>query len=163
MSLPIAEDLPKAIHHLEVLKFAKFDEDDAWSLGEALRKGAEKIGQGVAIEISRGEEQLFFSLMSGATEVNVDWIRRKRNLVNITHKTSYETGLFIKFYEPPMEVQGLAYEDFAWHGGGFPVIIDGQGHIATIIVSGLPQRDDHKLVSDVIADYLGVDLGEFAL
>jgi len=163
MTLPIAEDLPKAIKHLELLVFPSFDEDDAWTLGSALREEAVRIGQGVAIEITRGSEQLFFTLMPGADQVNVDWIRRKRNLVNVTKKSSYETGLQIKFFETPAQVVNLNYEDHAWHGGGFPIILENGDHVATVVVSGLPQRADHKLVSDVLAKHLGFDLGEHAL
>jgi uncharacterized protein (UPF0303 family) len=35
--------------------------------------------------------------------------------------------------------------------------------VATCTVSGLPQRDDHKVVVEAIADLLGVNLGEAAL
>jgi uncharacterized protein (UPF0303 family) len=163
MTLPIAEDLPKALKHLELLMFQSFDEDDAWALGTALREGATQIGQGVAIEITRGSEQLFFTLMAGADQVNVDWIRRKRNLVNLTKKSSYETGLLIKFFETPAEVVDLNYDDYAWHGGGFPIVLANGEHVATVVVSGLPQRADHKLVTDAIAKFLSIDLGENAL
>lgn len=163
MTLPIAEDLPKALEHQELLVFSSFDENDAWELGSALHAAAIELGQGVAIEISRGSDQLFFCLMSGASEVNVDWIRRKRNLVNVTKRSSYETGLRVKFFEPPAEISNLDYADNAWHGGGFPIItIDGE-HLATVVVSGLPQRADHKLVTDVIASFLKIDLGQAAL
>ncbi|CAB4556988.1 MAG: hypothetical protein F2550_01450 [Actinobacteria bacterium] len=163
MTLPIAEDLPKAINHLELLVFPSFDEEDAWTLGSALREEAIQIGKGVAIEITRGSEQLFFTLMPGADQVNVDWIRRKRNLVNLTKKSSYETGLQIKFFETPAETVDLNYDDYAWHGGGFPIVLDSGEHVATVVVSGLPQRADHKLVTDVIAKFLSIDLGENGL
>lgn len=163
MTLPIAEDLPKALKHQELLVFDSFDENDAWALGTALHDAAIKLGKGVAIEISRGTDQLFFCLMSGADQVNVDWIRRKRNLVNVTKKSSYETGLLVKFFETPEDVRELDYADHAWHGGGFPIINKTGEHLATVVVSGLPQRADHKLVTDVIASYLKIDLGESAI
>jgi uncharacterized protein (UPF0303 family) len=163
MTIPIAEDLPKVIKHQDLLMFSSFTETDAWELGVALRNAALALGQGVAIEISRGSDQLFFCLMSGSDRENVDWIRRKRNLVNLTKRSSYETGLRVNFFEAPAFVSELDEADHAWHGGGFPIItIDGQ-HVATVVVSGLPQRADHKLVTDVIASYLKIDLGEAAL
>jgi uncharacterized protein (UPF0303 family) len=77
--------------------------------------------------------------------------------------SSYLVGLEIAFKGAVDKISNLDEVDYAWHGGCFPIRVEGQGIVATATISGLPQRDDHKLVSDVIADYLGVDLGEFAL
>src|SRR5215469_1195291 len=43
------------------------------------------------------------------------------------------------------EKSGLELKDFAAHGGGFPILLEGTGCIGTITVSGLPQREDHAL------------------
>jgi uncharacterized protein (UPF0303 family) len=163
MNEPLATDIEKVIRQEELLAFHSFDEQDAWDLGVAMRLEAAKYSQGVVIDIRRGDEILFFTAMPGTTAENGDWARRKRNLVNLTHTSSYLTGLEIKFANAAQRVQDLDEVNYAWHGGCFPIRVEGQGVVATATVSGLPQRDDHKLVSDVIADYLGVDLGEFAL
>ncbi len=163
MNEPLQSDIQKVIRQEELLVFKTFTEEDAWALGTAMRTEAAKYGQGVVIDIRRGDEILFFTAMPGTTDLNADWARRKRNLVNLTHNSSYLTGLEIKFQQPAELVKDLNEFDYAWHGGCFPIRVEGQGVIATATVSGLPQRDDHKLVVDVIADYLGVDLGENVL
>jgi uncharacterized protein (UPF0303 family) len=163
MNEPRESDIQKVIKQEELLVFRSFDESDAWALGNGLRLEAAKYPTGVTIDIRRGEEVLFFSCMPGATAVNADWARRKRNLVNLMHTSSYLVGLEIKFAGATSRVESLDEKDYAWHGGCFPIRVSGEGIVATATVSGLPQRDDHKLVSDVIADHLGVDLGEFAL
>lgn len=163
MNEPLQSDIQKVIRQEELLVFKTFTEEDAWALGTAMRTEAAKYGQGVVIDIRRGDEILFFTAMPGTTDLNADWARRKRNLVNLTHNSSYLTGLEIKFQQPAELVKDLNEIDYAWHGGCFPIRVEGQGVIATATVSGLPQRDDHKLVVDVIADYLGVDLGENVL
>jgi uncharacterized protein (UPF0303 family) len=48
----------------------------------------------------------------------------------------------------------LSESEYAPHGGCFPVIVRDTGVIGTITVSGLPQAEDHKLVVQVIRDYL---------
>ncbi|MGA8937972.1 MAG: heme-binding protein, partial [Acidobacteriaceae bacterium] len=53
---------------------------------------------------------------------------------------------------------GLPIADYAAHGGGFPLFLSGSGCVGTIIVSGLPQRDDHNLVATAIAEHLGVNI-----
>jgi uncharacterized protein (UPF0303 family) len=163
MNEPRESDIPKVIRQEELLVFKKFDESDAWKLGNALRLEATKYSSGVAIDIRREEEILFFSAMPGATAENANWARRKRNLVNLMSTSSYLVGLEVKFSDAINRVKDLDEVDYAWHGGCFPIRVEGQGIVATATISGLPQREDHKLVSDVIADYLGVDLGEFAL
>lgn len=162
MNEPRETDIGKVIRQEELLVFRTFTEDDAWALGSAMRLEAQKYERGVVIDIRRGEEILFFTAMPGTTAENADWARRKRNLVNLTHNSSYLTGLEIKFTIPSDQVKDLDEVNYAWHGGCFPIRVEGLGVIATATVSGLPQRDDHKLVVDVIADYLGVDLGENA-
>lgn len=163
MNEPCESDISKVIRQEELLVFRSFDEDDAWALGKALRLEADKYGNGVAIDIRRGNDILFFTAMPGTTAENEDWARRKRNLVNLMHTSSYLVGLEIKFQDAAHKVADLHELDFAWHGGCFPIRVQDEGVVATATVSGLPQRDDHKLVTDVIADYLGVDLGQFAL
>jgi uncharacterized protein (UPF0303 family) len=78
------------------------------------------------------------------------------------HTSSYLVGLEIKFADAEHKISGLEEANYAWHGGCFPIRVEGEGIVATATISGLPQREDHKLVTDVIADYLGVDLGQFA-
>lgn len=163
MNEPSAIDISKVIRQEELLVFRSFTEEDAWSLGVVMRLEAEKYDQGVVIDIRRNDEILFFTAMPGTTAENADWARRKRNLVNLTHTSSYLTGLEIKFTSVAEKVKELDEVNYAWHGGCFPIRVEGQGVVATATVSGLPQRDDHKLVTDVIADYLGVDLGLDAL
>lgn len=163
MNEPRESDIAKVIRQEELLVFRSFDESDAWSLGVALRAEAEKYRPGVVIDIRRDDEPLFFSAMPGTTKINTDWARRKRNLVNLVHTSSYLVGLEINFAGAVDRVSDLDEQNYAWHGGCFPIRVEGVGIVATATVSGLPQRLDHKLVTDVIADYLGVDLGEFAL
>jgi uncharacterized protein (UPF0303 family) len=163
MNEPRESDIPKVIHQEEILVFKSFDEADAWQLGTLMRTEAAKYAQGVVIDIRRGKDVLFFTAMPGTTSVNGDWARRKRNLANLTHNSSYLTGLQVKFQDAKEKIEGLDEVDYAWHGGCFPIKVAGQGVVATATVSGLPQRDDHKLVVDVIADYLGIDLAQNSL
>jgi uncharacterized protein (UPF0303 family) len=46
--------------------------------------------------------------------------------------------------------------DYAVAGGAFPLFVEGVGCIGTVAVSGLPQRDDHALVVDVLGEMCGV-------
>ena len=163
MNEPRESDIPKVIRQEELLVFRSFDEADAWNLGCALREEAEIYDAGLVIDIRNGNQILFNSFMPGATIENIDWVRKKINLVQIMKTSSYLIGLEVKFGIGEEKIKGLSDVDYAWHGGCFPIRLTTGEVVALVTVSGLPQRDDHKLVTDVIADYLGVDLGENAI
>ncbi len=149
-------DLEKIAQQEELLVFETFDENTAWKLGNILRAKAEEDGQSVAIDIRLGEDCLFFSAMEGTTPVNADWARRKRNLVNRLQRSSYALGLARANGEDVPADDA----DHAAHGGCFPIRVAGVGFVGTATVSGLPQRDDHILVVQGIADLLKIELGE---
>lgn len=163
MNEPRESDIAKVEYQESKLVFEEFNEATAWALGCALRLDAEHYSQGVVIDIRRGDEILFFSAMPGTTSENSNWARRKRNLVNLLGSSSYLIGLKVKFQQENALVAELTETDFAWHGGCFPIKVVGKGIVATATISGLPQREDHKLVSDVIAKHLGIELGENGL
>ena len=41
------------------------------------------------------------------------------------------------------------------HGGAFPLAVEGAGVIGTVVVSGLPQLDDHAMVVKALHQFLG--------
>jgi uncharacterized protein (UPF0303 family) len=150
-------DLQRVQEQESRLRFPAFDENTAWQLGVALKARAEALGKAVTIEITLGGATLFFHAMLGTTPANADWVRRKRNLVQFTHTSSYATGLALKRDGMTLESSlALPARDYAAHGGCFPVIVAGCGCVGTITVSGLPQRDDHALVVEVVAAHLGL-------
>jgi uncharacterized protein (UPF0303 family) len=48
-------------------------------------------------------------------------------------------------------------------GGCFPIRVAGTGVVGGITASGLPSREDHKLIVDTVAAFLDVDLGDSRL
>ena len=155
----MTSDIEKVAAQEQLLIFENFDETTAWQLGNILRSKAEASGQSVAIDIRLGDDCLFFTAMKGTTPENADWARRKRNLVNQLQRSSYALGLARKNGEAVPADDA----DHAAHGGCFPIKVTDLGFIGTATVSGLPQREDHILVVEGIAELLRVDLGESAL
>ncbi len=49
----------------------------------------------------------------------------------------------------------LGAGDYMAHGGSFPIRLAGPTCIGAVTVSGLPQREDHALVTRTLAEFLG--------
>ncbi len=146
------------------LQFKKFNEDTAWALGSLLKTQADASGKAVSIEIRLARETVFFYAMPGTAPTNADWARRKRNTVELLHRSSYVTGLMFKRENDSLENKmGLPMRDYASHGGSFPIVVDGIGCVGVVTVSGLPQRDDHMMVVNALATLCGVPFEQVAL
>ncbi len=146
----------------ELLVFSSFDQNTAWQLGSLLHERAIQNDWPIVVDIRAGETPLFYCALPGTTPANADWARRKRNLVNKLETSSYGIGLHILIGQNILEFMALDPRDHAPAGGCVPIRVAGAGVVATCTVSGLPQRDDHKVVIDAIADLLGVNLGDSA-
>jgi uncharacterized protein (UPF0303 family) len=101
--------------------------------------------------------------LPGVTPDNVQWVRRKRNLVLRYFRSSYAIGLDLKAKGKTVADNGLLDADYAPHGGSFPINVKGTGCIGSVTVSGLPQRDDHNLVVEALALMLAKDLDALRL
>ena len=160
----LADDIARILVQERRLRLAKAPPDLAWQLGLTLRERAVTLGQPVAIEVRRAGQTLFFHAMPGTAPENADWARRKRNLVELTHRSSYGIGLELRRDGATLDGKlGLPARDYASHGGAFPLAVEGLGVIGCVTVSGLPQRRDHALVVEVLAPLAGVPLAEVAL
>ncbi|MEO7909984.1 MAG: heme-degrading domain-containing protein [Roseiflexaceae bacterium] len=157
-------DLERIALQEQRLQFKRFDATTAWTLGMRLKEAAEAHSVTVAIDIQLHGQPLFFYAMPGTTPDNVDWIRRKRNVVIRFQRSSYAVGLHLQQQQTTLETNlGVDTRDYAPHGGCFPLNLLGTGCIGTITVSGLPQRQDHELVVEVLAEMLGQSFSELAL
>ncbi|MDO6384884.1 MULTISPECIES: heme-degrading domain-containing protein [Uliginosibacterium] len=157
-------DLARIALQEERLQFESFGPDTAWALGCRLREAAVAAGHRVAIEVCQNGFPLFYSALAGSSPDNADWIRRKRNVVERFHKSSYALCLMMEKRGSTLtERYGIPLSEYVAAGGGFPVRVRGTGVVGFIGVSGLAQRDDHGLIVEVLAGMLGVALAEVAL
>lgn len=140
------------------LTFESFDEDTAFALGCLIRDEAARRATPCAIDIRTAARPLFAATMPGTAPDNAEWIRRKSNLVLRTHRSSYGFGRDLEAKGKALGGDsGLAPADYASHGGGFPIRVRGTGVVACLTVSGLPQREDHRLAVWGICTILGLD------
>jgi uncharacterized protein (UPF0303 family) len=162
--LSIAEDIQRISGQERRLVCAEFDLERAWQLGSRLREIARARDLPLTIEIRLARETVFFSAMPGVTPANADWARRKRNTVELLHRSSYGVGRELERDEQTLTGKmGLEARDYASHGGSFPIRAKHLGCIGAATVSGAPQRVDHDLVVMALAELCGIPIDEIAL
>jgi uncharacterized protein (UPF0303 family) len=143
--LGFSEDLQRIAVQERALRLPKLDAAIAWDLGLRLRTLAEARHLEVVIDVRRFGQPLFYTALEGTTPDNVEWVRRKSNVVARFHRSSYSVGLKLKAKNESLP-EGLSLADYATHGGSFPLTVEGAGVVGSVTVSGLPQRADHELV-----------------
>ena len=158
------EDLEIIARQERELILPRLDAQTAWNLGVLLRALAHERQLAVVIDIRRFGQPLFYAAMDGTTPDNVEWVRRKSNVVSRFHRSSYAVGIKERIKgETICDSQGLLLADYATHGGSFPLAVAGAGIVGSVTVSGLPMRADHELVIEALCARLGRDYSELKL
>ncbi|MGW5235806.1 heme-degrading domain-containing protein [Streptomyces nodosus] len=140
----------------ERLRLPHFTYDDAWTLGTLLVELARARRAPVAIDIRRGGQQLFHAALPGSTPDNDAWIDRKRRVVERYGCSSLLVGSRFRAKGTTFEESSRLDPDrYAAHGGAFPIAVEGAGVIGTVVVSGLPQLEDHALVVEALERFKG--------
>jgi uncharacterized protein (UPF0303 family) len=141
----------------EELQFSGFTNDDAWDLGSALVAAARRDGAPVAVDVSRHGHQLFHASLPGTSPDNDSWIQRKTRVVHrFGHSSLYVRQASIERGTTFEEEFGLDPALYAAHGGAFPVVVRSVGPVGAVVVSGLPQLEDHRMVVAAIRAHLGL-------
>jgi uncharacterized protein (UPF0303 family) len=159
--MSISTDRAQIALQEQQLLFTAFDATTAWTIGSSLRTIAETRKHPVVIDIRRfgdPHQQLFFAALPGTTPDNARWVLRKSRVVARFHRSSYAAGLYLQEQGVTFaDKYSLPDEDYATHGGAFPITLAGTGVVGAITVSGLPQRQDHELVIEALCTHLNLD------
>ncbi|MFC8344444.1 heme-degrading domain-containing protein [Streptomyces sp. NPDC057280] len=155
-------ELTPPIEELEAqerrLVFRRFTHDDAWALGSLLVELARERQAPVAIDIHRAGQQLFHAALPGSAPDNDAWIHRKRRVVERYNSASYLVGARFRAKGTTFEESSrLDPDEYAAHGGSFPITVEGVGVVGAVTVSGLPQLQDHKFVVEALEEFLSKD------
>jgi uncharacterized protein (UPF0303 family) len=160
----LTDDLDRIALQESELVLPRLDTVISWELGRTIRGLAVKRGLAIVIDVRRFGQPLFYAALEGSTLDNVEWVRRKNNVVARFHRSSYAVGLREKLKNETLaEVQGLPLADYCTHGGAFPLAVENAGIVGSVTVSGLPQRADHELVVEALCILLGRDFAALRL
>ncbi|KAB5593809.1 hypothetical protein CTheo_2778 [Ceratobasidium theobromae] len=120
----------------------------------------EWANRGIVISISTFTGHTLFACTVGAeSEVTPDnwiWVEGKRNVVRRFNHSSYYIGRKLAAAGKTQESANLPFPEYATHGGAFPVWLQNapSSPVAVIVVSGLPQRDDHMIIVEALREYI---------
>ncbi|MDB5056379.1 MAG: heme-degrading protein [Bacilli bacterium] len=153
------EDLKDLLEQLKneenILQFKRFTNESAYQLGTKLVAQAIAKSLPLAIDICRGEQQLFHYALPGTSKDNDEWIKRKNRVVNRFLHSSYYMAIHYNILNTTIQEKSfLDPSEYAAFGGAFPIIIQNVGVVGTITVSGLPHKQDHDFVVEVIKEFL---------
>jgi len=109
----------------------------------------------IAIEVRIGDWIIYHASLPGSTPENDWWISRKaRTVVLKHHSTMYERVSAEERGVDWHQEHNLLDETHAIHGGGLPLITKKDGFVGVLLISGLPQVEDHLLGVEVLTEFL---------
>ena len=109
----------------------------------------------IAVEVRLGDWVVYHASLPGSKVENDWWITRKARVVKLKqHSTLYERVRSEERSEDWFVVNNVTEEHYAIHGGGLPLVTKHNGFVGTLLISGLPQVEDHLLGVEVLTEYL---------
>ena len=139
----------------QVLILPSLTNTDAIEIGQIATALGTDRNLPIAIEVRIGDWIVYHASLTGSTPENDWWIGRKARVVNLKkHSTIFERVLAEENGIDWHKENNLMDETHAIHGGGLPLITKDGGYQGVLIVSGLPQVDDHLLGVEVLTEFL---------
>jgi uncharacterized protein (UPF0303 family) len=139
----------------QLLLLPSFKMADALEIGEIAKNFGMTRNLPIAFEVRLGDWIVYHASLPGSTPENDWWIGRKARVVKLKqHSTMYERVLAEEQGIDWHKENNLLDETHAIHGGGLPLITKEDGFVGVLIISGLPQVDDHLLGVEVLTEFL---------
>ena len=139
----------------QLLKLPLLDNLNAIEIGEIAKSIGLTRNLPIAIEVRLGDWIVYHVSLPGSTPENDWWISRKARVVKLKHhSTMYERVSSEERGVDWHKENGLLDETHAIHGGGLPLITKSEGFVGVLLISGLPQVQDHLLGVEVLTEFL---------
>ena len=139
----------------ELLLLPELSVKSALEIGEIASSLGTQRSLPIAVEVRLGDWVVYHASLPGSSPENDWWIGRKARVVKLKqHSTMYERVLAEEQGIDWHKENNLLDETHAIHGGGLPLITKDDGYVGVLIISGLPQVDDHLLGVEVLTEFL---------
>ena len=138
----------------QILKLPSLTNTDAIEIGQIAVTLCNQRRLPIAIEVRIGEWIVFHASLEGSKPENDWWINRKVAVVMFNkHSTMFERVSAEERGADWHKEHGVTDETHAIHGGALPLITE-DGFKGILIISGLPQVEDHLLAVEVLTEFL---------
>jgi len=145
----------KLLNEEQSLILPSLEVTDALEIGEIAKSLSTIRKLPVAIEVRIGDWIVYHASLPGSKPENDWWIARKARVVILKHhSTMYERVSAQERGVDWHKENNLLDETHAIHGGGLPLITIDKGFVGVLLISGLPQVEDHLLGVEVLTEYL---------
>jgi uncharacterized protein (UPF0303 family) len=138
----------------QILKLPSLSNSDAIEIGQiAVTLGSQRKLP-IAIEVRIRDWIVFHASLDGSKPENDWWINRKVSVVMLNqHSTMFERVSAEERGVDWHKENGVTDKTHAIHGGALPLITE-EGFEGILIISGLPQVEDHLLAVEVLTEFL---------
>ena len=139
----------------QLLVLPDLSQKSAIEIGEIAKSLGTQRSLPIAVEVRVGDWIVYHASLPGSTPENDWWIGRKARVVKLKqHSSMFERVLAEEQGIDWHKENNLLDETHAIHGGGLPLITKDDGFVGVLIISGLPQVDDHLLGVEVLTEFL---------
>ena len=142
------------LHQEQELKLPALMNKEAIEIGQLASALGKERKLPIAIEVRIGNWIIYHASLPGSSPENDRWIERKVAVVMLNqHSTIFERVSAEERGVDWHKENGVTDETHAIHGGAIPLITD-EGFKGILIISGLPQVEDHLLAVEVLTEFL---------
>lgn len=139
----------------QTLILPTLSQSDAIEIGEIAAQIGKDRGHAITVEVQLGDWPVFHLALPGTSTENDKWIARKARVVHVTGNSTMHERVFAEENEFNWYLKNnLSEVEHAIHGGGLPLNVNALGLAGVLLISGLPQVQDHLLGVEVIAEFL---------
>ena len=138
-----------------ILTLPSLDLSGALEIGEIAKSLGMVRNLPIALEVRLGDWVVYHASLPGSKPENDWWMSRKARVVMLKHhSTMYERVSAEERGVDWHKENNLLDETHAIHGGGLPLITKNEGFVGMLLISGLPQVEDHLLGVEVLSEFL---------
>jgi uncharacterized protein (UPF0303 family) len=139
----------------QILTLPSLDLTGALEIGEIAKSLGQIKNLPIAVEVRLLDWIIYHASLPGSKSENQWWIDRKARVVSLKHhSTMYERVSAEERGVDWHKENNLLDETHAIHGGGLPLITKDDGFAGVLLISGLPQVEDHLLGVEVLTEFL---------
>jgi uncharacterized protein (UPF0303 family) len=139
----------------QMLTLPYLDVSGALEIGEIAKSLGQVRNLPIALEVRLLDWIIYHASLPGSKSENQWWIDRKARVVMLKHhSTMYERVSAEERAVDWHKENNVEDETHAIHGGGLPLITKNEGFVGILLISGLPQIEDHLLGVEVLTEFL---------